>query len=85
MSAQRCISTMRDMSMGTRLPDDFRCGDCVHIARCNYLMGVLPENYECDFDPPKFTADVLVIYNIDGTTTKVEYRSTYATCYCQRE
>jgi hypothetical protein len=36
-------------------------------------MGALPENYECDFDPPKFQSDTLIIYNIDGTTTKVEH------------
>lgn len=43
--------------MGTRLPDDHRCGDCTHIARCNYLMGILPENYECDFDPIRFSLE----------------------------
>jgi len=59
--------------VSTRLPDGLRCGDCAHMARCNFLLGILPENYECDFDPPKFTADVLVIYHKDGTTTKVEH------------
>jgi hypothetical protein len=55
------------------MADDFRCGDCVHMARCNFLLGALPENYECDFDPCKFSRDVLTIYNIDGTTTEVEH------------
>ena len=59
--------------MVTRLPDGFRCGDCFHIARCNFLVGVFPENYECDFEPSKFTEDVLIIHNIDGTETKVKH------------
>ena len=71
--------------MGTRLPDDFRCGDCVHIARCNYLMGVLPENYECDFDPPKFENNDDKRPDCDGSGQVTgDYFSEDGTIFCQR-
>ena len=40
------------------LPGDKRCGDCVHIRRCNAIFGHMATDERCDWYPSKFRAAV---------------------------
>jgi hypothetical protein len=59
--------------MSEKLPLGKVCNDCVHIARCQFLIGCSPSEKRCDWDPSRFQEDVLIIHNADGSETKVEH------------
>jgi hypothetical protein len=44
------ISDADEMS----LPEGKTCGNCVHLHRCKWLCGHIPEDEVCDFYPIRF-------------------------------
>jgi hypothetical protein len=36
------------------LPDGYTCRDCLHVARCRWLISVDEDNVACDWSPSRF-------------------------------
>lgn len=48
-----------------RLPDGRTCRQCVHFARCTFLIGVHPDSTVCDWHPSQFAEKLERPWNPD--------------------
>jgi len=67
MNVPRFISTRKDTSMSSKLPDGKVCNDCVHIARCMFLISCSPTEKRCDWEPSRFVQKEEECPDCDGS------------------
>lgn len=49
-----CIDSKCNENTCMNLPEDKKCGDCIHIIKCKMIYGHIESDTYCDWFPRKF-------------------------------